>query len=110
MNEQTAGVLPLAPAPVYLALEVPAIAACLLIYWRLPRPGAGLGFVLAVTPLWFAWRSLTTYFYFVTLPALALALAEEAADEPGDRPAHVPDGALVTAPGGAAAREAVRHE
>jgi len=105
-----AGVLPLAPAPVYLALEVLAIAACLLIYWRLPRPGTGLGFVLAVTPLWFAWRSLTTYFYFVTLPALALALAEEADDEPSDRPAHVPGGALVTAPGGAAAREAVRHE
>ncbi|HEX5548845.1 MAG TPA: glycosyltransferase 87 family protein, partial [Ktedonobacterales bacterium] len=62
-----AGVLPLAPAPVYLALEALAIVACLFAYWRMPRPGTGLGFVLAVTPLWFAWRSLTTYFYFVTL-------------------------------------------
>jgi hypothetical protein len=66
--------------------------------------------VLAVTPLWFAWRSLTTYFYFVTLPALVLALADEAADGTGDKPAHGPDGALVTAPGEATAREAVRRE
>lgn len=105
-----AGVLPLAPAPFYLALEALAIVACLLIFWRLQRPGIGLGFVLAVTPLWFAWRSLSTYFYFVTLPALALALTDEAADGPGDKPAHVPDGALVTAPRGAAAREVARHE
>ena len=105
-----AGVLPLAPAPVYLALEVLAIAACLLIYWRMPRPDAGLGFVLAVAPLWFAWRSLTTYFYFVTLPALALALADEADDGPHDTSAHLPKGALLTATGEDMAREAVRYE
>ena len=105
-----AGVLPLAPAPVYLALEALAIVACLFIYWRLSRPGTGLGFVLAVTPLWFAWRSLTTYFYFVTLPALALALSDEATDVPDDKPAPLSDSARVTPTGEEAARGAVRHE
>jgi hypothetical protein len=28
-----------------------------------------------MAPLYFAWRSLTTYFYFTALPALALWLA-----------------------------------
>lgn len=105
-----AGVLPLAPAPVYLALEVLAIIVCLLIYWCMPRPGAGLGFVLAVTPLWFAWRSLTTYFYFVTLPALALALSDEATDAPRDEPGRLTDAALVATTEEEASREAVRHE
>ncbi|HKW23129.1 MAG TPA: hypothetical protein VJO13_17220, partial [Ktedonobacterales bacterium] len=80
------------------------------IYWHQPRPGAGLGFVLAVTPLWFAWRSLTTYFYFVTLPALALALSDEAAEGMRDKPALLSGRALVTRTGGDEGGEAVRHE
>ncbi|HET9981696.1 MAG TPA: glycosyltransferase 87 family protein [Ktedonobacterales bacterium] len=79
-----AGVLPLPPAWVYLALEALAIVACLLVYWRERRPEAGTGFVLPVLPLWFAWRSLTTYFYFVTLPALTLALHDGADDGADD--------------------------
>ena len=76
-----AGVAPLAPSGVYLALEALAILVCLFVYWRERRPAAGMGFVLPVLPLWFAWRSLTTYFYFVTLPALVLALPDDAHDE-----------------------------
>jgi hypothetical protein len=76
-----AGVLPLAPSGVYFALESLAILVCLFVYWRERRPAAGMGFVLPVLPLWFAWRSLTTYFYFVTLPALVLALPDDAHDE-----------------------------
>jgi hypothetical protein len=71
------GILPLASSGVYLTLELLAIGGCLALYWRARRRGAGAGFVLPVIPLWFAWRSLTTYFYFVTLPALALVLADE---------------------------------
>ena len=73
-----AGVLPLPSSGVYLTLEALAIVACLFVYWRERSPAAGTGFVLPVLPLWFAWRSLTTYFYFVALPALALALADGA--------------------------------
>lgn len=72
-----AGVLPLAPSAFYLVLEVLAIVVCIFVYLRWRNVGAGMGFALAVMPLWFAWRSLTTYFYFVTLPALALALSDE---------------------------------
>jgi len=72
-----AGVLPLAPSALYLALELLAIVACIFVYLRWRNAGTGMGFALAVMPLWFAWRSLTTYFYFVTLPALALALSDE---------------------------------
>ena len=87
-----AGVLPLPPAGVFLALEAFAIVACLLIYWRERRPAVGVGFVLPVLPLWFAWRSLTTYFYFVTLPALALALAADGEDHaPGPEDADERD-------------------
>jgi hypothetical protein len=105
-----AGIVPLAPAPVYLALEVLAVAACLIVYWRLLRPGAGLGFVLSVTPLWFAWRSLTTYFYFVTLPALALALADEEADGPDHKREHLSADVLVTQIEEAGTWEAVGHD
>ena len=76
-----AGLAPLAPSAVYLVLEVLAIAVCIAVYWRERRPALGVGFALSVVPLWFAWRSLTTYFYFVTLPALVLALADWADDE-----------------------------
>jgi Glycosyltransferase family 87 len=71
------GLLPLAPEGVYTALEAIAIVACIAWYWRYGRGRPEIGFVLAVLPLFLAWRSLTTYFYFVALPAVALLLARE---------------------------------
>ncbi|HEX6820134.1 MAG TPA: hypothetical protein VF120_17290 [Ktedonobacterales bacterium] len=77
----TAGLLPLLPAQLHLALEAVAFALCLVWYarsgWRTPE----VGFVLAVVPLFFAWRSLTTYFYFVALPAIVLLLARSRESE-----------------------------
>lgn len=72
------GVLPLAPAPVYTALEMVALAGALVWYWRYCLRAPALGFALAMAPLYFAWRSLTTYFYFTALPALALLLEQRA--------------------------------
>lgn len=72
------GIMPLAPSVVYLALEALAILVCLHLYWRQRAASSGRGFTLPVLPLWFAWRSLTTYFYFITLPALVLTLADDA--------------------------------
>lgn len=69
------GVLPLAPAPEYTALEIVALAVALVWYWRNCLRAPALGYALAVAPLFFAWRSLTTYFYFAALPALALLLS-----------------------------------
>jgi hypothetical protein len=71
------GWMPLLPSWAYLVLELAAFVACVVWYarsgWRRPE----LGFVLAVFPLFFAWRSLSTYFYFVALPAFALMLARK---------------------------------
>jgi hypothetical protein len=69
------GLMPLLPSAAYTALEILTIAVCLVWYWRNCERMPEAGFVLAVLPLFFAWRSLTTYFYFVALPALALLLA-----------------------------------
>jgi hypothetical protein len=73
-----AGVVPLAPEGVYSILELLAMAALVVWYWRygtdLPEE---IGLVLAVLPLFLAWRSLTTYFYFVGLPAVILLIARQ---------------------------------
>jgi uncharacterized membrane protein len=96
------GWMPLLSSWVYLALELAAFVVCVVWYarsgWRRPE----LGFVLAVVPLFFAWRSLSTYFYFVALPAFALLLAREwdrSAAEQATRPtlgAIPPDGLPLT--------------
>lgn len=73
------GALPLAPSWVYTALELLALAGALAWYWRNCLRAPALGYALAAAPLFFAWRSLTTYFYFTALPALALWLADSRA-------------------------------
>lgn len=70
------GLLPLAPSAVYAALYGLAIVACIVWYWRFGRGMPEVALVLAVLPLFFAWRSLTTYFYFVSLPAVVLLIYE----------------------------------
>jgi hypothetical protein len=70
-----AGVLPLAPQGVYAALEAITLVASLVWYWRRGKDSPEMAFVLAVLPLFFAWRSLTTYFYYIGLPAVTLFLA-----------------------------------
>ena len=71
------GLLPLAPAPVYTALEALALLGALAWYWRNCLRVPALGYALAMAPLYVAWRSLTTYFYFTALPALGLWLAAQ---------------------------------
>src|SRR6185312_15605578 len=70
-----AGPLPLAPQTLYTALEAVAFVASLVWYWRRGKESPEMAFVLAVLPLFFAWRSLTTYFYYIGLPAVVLFLA-----------------------------------
>lgn len=72
----TSGLLPLLPAPAYSALFLSAYAAAVIWFWRRPDSTAAVGFALGTIPLFFAWRSLTTYFYFLALPALGLILAQ----------------------------------
>jgi uncharacterized membrane protein len=70
------GLLPLASSAMYAALYGLAIIACIAWYWRFGRGMPEVALLLAVLPLFFAWRSLTTYFYFVALPAVVLFIYE----------------------------------
>ena len=67
----TNGVLPLFPSTLYLGLEAIAAAAVLAVAWRTRRTSPELGLVLAMIPLWFAWRSLFSYFFLLPLFAFA---------------------------------------
>ena len=78
--------LPFLPHTAYTVLEGAGIVGALLWYvrWGRERPEAAL--VVAVLPLFLAWRSLPTYFYFCALPvALLLACSRPLiADATGD--------------------------
>ncbi len=70
----TNGGLPLLPATAYLALEAACALACVAVAWRSRRTSPELGVVLALIPLFFAWRSLFSYFFLIPLFA-AVAVA-----------------------------------
>jgi hypothetical protein len=70
----TNGGLPLLPATAYIALEGLCALVCLAVAWRARRTSPELGAVLALVPLFFAWRSLFSYFFLVPLFA-AVAVA-----------------------------------
>jgi uncharacterized membrane protein len=63
----TNGGLPLLPASAYLALEGLCALVCLVVAWRSRRTSPELGIVLALVPLFFAWRSLFSYFFLIPL-------------------------------------------
>jgi len=68
--------VPFLPREVYTTLEGLGMVGALLWYWRSGRQRPEAAMVLAILPLFLAWRSLSTYFYFCVLPAaLLLALS-----------------------------------
>jgi uncharacterized membrane protein len=67
----TSAGVPLLPSLAYAAMEAGAALVCLLVAWRTRRTSPELGAVLAVIPLFFAWRSLFSYFFLVPLFAYA---------------------------------------
>ncbi|HYX50538.1 MAG TPA: hypothetical protein VE843_12385, partial [Ktedonobacteraceae bacterium] len=71
----TTPLLPFFPQIVYNVLELTAMLVVLLWYWRIckERPEAAL--VLAIIPLFFAWRSLSSYFYCAAFPLFMLMAA-----------------------------------
>jgi len=96
----TGGALPLAPAIAYAALEFVAAVACLIVAWRLRRSSPELGLVLAFVPLFFAWRSLFSYFFLLPLFA-AGSIAR--------MPLGVPEAEAVRSAGGVALVEGPRR-
>ncbi len=67
----TSGGLPLLPSSVYLAMEAAAMLASVVIAWRARRTSPEIGVALALIPLFFAYRSLFSYFFLVPLFAFA---------------------------------------
>ena len=72
--------LPLLPRPAYSLLELLGLAVALFWYWRTCRAHPNTGLVLATVPLFFAWRSLFTYFEPLTLLVLYPAFVAGAAN------------------------------
>jgi hypothetical protein len=67
----TNGGLPLLPSTLYLGMEAAAMLVCLAIAWRTRRTSPEMGITLALIPLYFAWRSLFSYFFLIPLFAFA---------------------------------------
>jgi hypothetical protein len=67
----TSGGLPMLPAIAFSLLEAAAGIICLVMAWRTRRTSPELGAVLAIVPLFFASRSLFSYFFLLPLFALA---------------------------------------
>src|SRR6266542_249493 len=67
----TNGLAPLWPPLLYTALEAIAGGVCLLAAWRTRHSQPELGIVLAPVPLFFAYRSLFSYFFLLPLFAFA---------------------------------------
>jgi hypothetical protein len=76
-----ADTVPLAPRWLYAVLELAALGGCLVLYARVCRRWPHLGLILAVVPLFFAWRSLFSYFYPVSILVLG-GIADLAAHRP----------------------------
>ncbi len=73
-----ARLLPLFSQHVYTILEFAAFAAAIYWYFRIgAQKYPAMGFLLAMAPFWFAWRSLPSYFEFFALPALVFWLAQQ---------------------------------
>jgi glycosyl transferase family 87 len=71
----TTPLLPLFPQIVYTVLELGAMFVALVWYWRLCKERPEAAMVLAVIPLFFAWRSLSSYFYCSAYPLFMLLAA-----------------------------------
>src|SRR5438309_7513018 len=81
----TNGDLPLPPSIVYAVAEVVAAIGCLVVAWRSRRTSPELGAVLAIVPLYFAWRSLFSYFFLLPLFAFAAVARMPLGELAGDR-------------------------
>ncbi|GER89243.1 hypothetical protein KDW_34050 [Dictyobacter vulcani] len=72
----TSHLIPYMPTWVYSALELGGMLATFVWYWRICRTRPEAAMLLAVLPLFLAWRSLSSYFYCVAFPAFILFSAQ----------------------------------
>ncbi|HZO75110.1 MAG TPA: glycosyltransferase 87 family protein [Ktedonobacteraceae bacterium] len=76
INLSVTHLLPFFPQWVYSMLEGAALLFSLAWYWRLCRKAPEAALLLAVLPLFFAWRSLPSYFYCSAFPIFILLIAK----------------------------------
>lgn len=84
INLSVTHLLPFLPEKVYTGLELGTLVGALIFYWFHCRKHPELALLLAVVPLFFAWRSLPSYFYCVAYPTFILLVARI---QPPTRPA-----------------------
>ncbi len=72
INLSVVHLLPYYPEQVYSLLEAIAMLAVFVWYWRICRTYPESAMLLAVIPLFFAWRSLPSYFYCTAFPLFIL--------------------------------------
>ncbi len=75
INLSSYHLLPYLPNWVYTLLEGAVMATMLAIYWRLCKVCPEIALLLAVLPLFFAWRSLPSYFSCTAFPIFLLMQA-----------------------------------
>jgi len=68
--------IPYLPQQIYTVLEALAMLGSLIWYWRICRKHPEAAMLLAVVPLFFAWRSLPSYFYCAAFPLYILMVAK----------------------------------
>ncbi|HLG77002.1 MAG TPA: glycosyltransferase 87 family protein, partial [Ktedonobacteraceae bacterium] len=81
INLSIGHLIPYFPEWCYKFLQWGTYAAALAYYWFRCRKCPEAVMLLAVLPLFFAWRSLPSYFYCSAFPLLALLLARQRASE-----------------------------
>jgi glycosyl transferase family 87 len=75
INLSTTPLLPFFPQIIYNVLELVAMLVVLIWYWRICKERPEAAMVLAIIPLFFAWRSLSSYFYCAAFPLFMLMAA-----------------------------------
>ena len=78
---------------VFALMEIIAFIAALAWYWRHCRRYPHTGIILAVVPLFFAWRSSWWYFFYFDIMLLAIVIIEDYAKRP---PAEKPAAGYVS--------------
>ncbi len=73
----TSGLVVIKDSMVFTGIEAAVFVVALVWYWRNCRRFPHTGPILAVLPLFFAWRSLWSYFFYVDVIALASILIDE---------------------------------
>jgi uncharacterized membrane protein len=75
INLSVTHLLPYLPKWAYTAMEGVAMLGSLAWYWRICKKFPEAAMLLAVLPLFFAWRSLSSYFYCSAFPLFVLMAA-----------------------------------